>query len=38
LLGEEAGEVAVAFGRLGLRERRRLEVRGWSALLLQRDV
>jgi ribosomal protein L11 methylase PrmA len=38
LLGEEAGEVAAAFGRLGLRERRRLQDRGWCALLLQRDA
>jgi ribosomal protein L11 methyltransferase len=38
LLGEEADEVAGAFGRLGLRERRRLQDRGWSALLLQRDA
>jgi ribosomal protein L11 methyltransferase len=37
LLGEEADEVAGAFGRLGLRERRRLQDRGWGALLLQRD-
>jgi ribosomal protein L11 methyltransferase len=36
LLDEEAGEVAAAFERPGLHERRRLSVRGWTALLLER--
>jgi ribosomal protein L11 methyltransferase len=36
LLGEEAGEVGAAFGGRGIRERRRLQDRGWSALLLER--
>ncbi|MEA2369199.1 MAG: hypothetical protein QOH38_1917, partial [Thermoleophilaceae bacterium] len=35
LLDEEADEVAGAFGP-GLRERRRLSDRGWSAVLLWR--
>jgi ribosomal protein L11 methyltransferase len=35
LLGEEAEEVAAAFGRHGLRERRRLEGREWCSLLLE---
>ena len=36
LLEEEADELRDAFERRGLRERRRLEERGWAALLLGR--
>jgi ribosomal protein L11 methyltransferase len=36
LLDEDAGEVAAAFERVGMRETRRLSHRGWTALLLMR--
>lgn len=37
LLDEEAEEIAAAFARLGLHERRRVSDGGWTALLLDRD-